>query len=265
MGESGLTRDEAIFRIEGALRGRTFLDVAREYGIQNLPKPGLSTFNKGWAGHLVEAILGKSPDSSSDRDFGDWELKVSPVKMGIRPPNLCFKEQITVTNIKEADIVHEDFYQSHLIHKASKMLIVTRFVEQRDVGNSWLYETRKFDLYEGAPEFSYAFEDYKMIQEVVRTRGYNELTRSMPTKMIEPVPHGLGHGSKTRAYGIKKSFLNEHYSLNFRQVEGIDKVNCLKCGNQCKLVQLPNLSVIWHCTHCDHSTNKIPSPKDVFG
>lgn len=265
MGESELTRDEAIFRIEDALRGRTFLDVARDYGIKNLPQPGLTKFNKGWAGHLVEAILGKTPDSSSDRDFGDWELKVSPVKMGIRPPNLCFKEQITVTNIRESDILKEDFFQSHLLHKASKMLVVTRFVEKRDVGNSWLYETRKFDLYEGVPEFRHAYEDYLMIQDVVRNRGYNELTRSMPTRMIEPVPHGLGHGSKTRAYGIKKSFLNNHYSLNNRRVMGIDEVCCLKCGNNCELIQLPNLSHIWRCFNCDQIRTNIPSPKELFG
>ena len=258
-----ISRDEAIFRIEAALRGRTFLDVARQYNLQKLPVAGSPNFNKGWAGHLVEIILGKTPDNLRHPDFGDWELKVNPVQQRNKRKPIClqFKEQMTVTNMDLEQIINNDFYSSDFAHKAGKMLVVTRFVVERDAQPSWLYEVSKFDLDHSSPAMQQAEFEYERMREIVTStrnvralerRGWLDGNQRVKWQVVEPVPHGNKGVTATKAICLHKSFLNTHFRLDQRAVEGVDQVSCVNCAGPCRLVTNIRGSRVWLCPTCQH-------------
>ncbi len=74
-----LSRDEDLEKLKN-LVGQDLRRLALQYGITVFKEN--AGFNKEWTGLVVERYLVLAPNSLQNPDFGDWELKVVPLKNG---------------------------------------------------------------------------------------------------------------------------------------------------------------------------------------
>src|SRR5467141_1299494 len=129
-----LDRKDAVRRIN-QLAGKDLRPMADEYRIP-VWKDGRE--NKGWAGLVIERYLGLPQNSRQAPDFGDWELKVVPLRKDAQG-NLRVKESMAVTMLEPAEVVANKFEDSHLYDKLRSMVVVSRVWESAQELHSMLH------------------------------------------------------------------------------------------------------------------------------
>ncbi len=162
--------------------------------------------NKGWAGHVLECHLNLPINSSQSPNFGSWELKVVPLKY-LRSGDLTVKETMSITMIDPYNVESTDFENSHLLAKLSKLIVAARIWESREEKQSILYIVTTFDLDDSAI-YDQIKADYDLVRETIRTTGFSTLTGKMGV-YIQPRTKGRGHGSTTRAFYARTTFLKQ--------------------------------------------------------
>lgn len=205
-----MERAEAIERIK-TLVGRDLRPLADRYQV-TVWKGGKK--NKGWVGHVIERFLGLPINSAQSPDFGSWELKVVslvPRRSGV----LRVKETMAVTMIDPHNVAATPFEQSHLLAKLQKIVAVARVFESVEDTRSLLHSVAEFDLND--PEtYNQVRADYELVRHTITSRGFRALTGGMGVR-IQPRTKGAGHGSTSRAFYARTSFvahiLGEGYSV----------------------------------------------------
>ena len=130
--------------------------------------------NKGWAGMVVEQLLGHPQDSAQAPDFGTWELKVVPLQRNAQG-HLQVKETMAITMIDPKNVAETPFEHSHLLDKLRALLICGReWVNEQDE-HSTLLKVGAFDLADGET-FRTVQADYELVQKTIRTDGAKALT-----------------------------------------------------------------------------------------
>ncbi len=162
--------------------------------------------NKGWAGHVLERHLNLPINSSQSPNFGSWELKVVPLKY-LRSGDLTVKETMSITMINPYNVESTDFENSHLLAKLSKLIVAARIWESREEKQLILYIVTTFDLDDSAI-YDQIKADYDLVRETIRTTGFSTLTGKMGV-YIQPRTKGRGHGSTTRAFYARTTFLKQ--------------------------------------------------------
>ena len=162
--------------------------------------------NKGWVGHVMERYLGIPLNSSRAPNFGSWELKVVSLKY-LKSGELTVKETMAITMIDEYDIVRSEFEDSHLLNKMRKILIAARIWESKNEEQSILHTVTDFDL-DDPQIYDQVKADYERVRQTVVTRGFSALTGKMGV-CVQPRTKGPGHGSTSRAFYVRRSFLNQ--------------------------------------------------------
>ncbi|MSP72054.1 MAG: hypothetical protein EXR76_07720 [Myxococcales bacterium] len=186
---TSLPREQGLRQLR-TLVSRDLRALARLYGI-NVDVGGKR--NKGWAGHVVERFLGRSPDSVQAPDFGDWELKVIPL-VERADGRLRPKESMSITMFDAADLESQDFESSHLRQKLARLVIVTRLYVDATESRSPVLHVVPFDL-TGRADPSLEAEikaDYEEIRWVARTSGLEALTAHIG-RHVQPRPKGMAH------------------------------------------------------------------------
>src|ERR1041385_5990741 len=112
-----LNRREGVRRIN-LLAGQDLRAMADDYKIP-VWKNGRE--NKGWAGLVIERYLGLPQNSRQAPHFGDWELKVVPLRKDLNG-NLRVKESMAITMIEAAEVLANKFEDSHLYDKMRSMV-----------------------------------------------------------------------------------------------------------------------------------------------
>jgi DNA mismatch repair protein MutH len=180
-----LRREEAQQRLE-ALVGVDLGPLAVAYGI-TVERDGRR--NKGWAGHVVERFLGRSPNADKAADFGDWELKVvSVVPDADGRPRV--KDSMAIAQFTPAEIERDAFEDSHLLDKLRRLLIVVRLADDPFDLSSALLGAMPFDL-DDPVVCARVHEDYDEIRWVVRSQGAYALSGHIG-RLIQPRPRGDG-------------------------------------------------------------------------
>lgn len=198
-----MTRDNAVIELN-KLRGKDLIRLSKDYNITIFTKNGVK--NKGWAGQLVENYLGLETNSSPKPDFGDWELKTTSLKR-LKNGKLSVKETIAVTMISPQDVLEKEFKDSHLFQKLNRMLILSRIWKNKYEPSSEVYSVVKFDL-DDDEIYNTVKEDYDYIREVIVKGGLEALSGRMGN-IIQPRTKGAGHGSVSRAFYIRRPFVNQ--------------------------------------------------------
>jgi DNA mismatch repair protein MutH len=206
-----MERIEAIQRLT-MLVGKDLRQLADDYQITVWNQEGKK--NKGWAGHTIERYLGLALNSSRSPNFGSWELKMVSLvarKTGV----LRVKETMAITMIDPVEVESKEFEESHLFNKLQKILVVARVFESQAANHSLIHSVTSFDL--DNPEiYNQVKADYDSIKETIRTKGFSSLSGKMG-KLIQPRTKGKGHGSISRAFYARTSFirhiLGESYSI----------------------------------------------------
>ena len=183
-----------IFQVRDILlsyKGQNLTEKYSEYGY-NTPS------NKGKFGLLIENILGLNNNSIQEPDFGDFELKCIPLKK-LKNGKLTFKETVAITMINPDNIINTSFSESHLYNKLKKVLFVTYI-------NDTIYDVHIFEL--NGTIYDEVKNDYDNIRKSIIMVGFPSLSSSMG-KYIQPRTKGAGHGSISRAFYGRVSFLSE--------------------------------------------------------
>ena len=162
--------------------------------------------NKGWAGHVLERHLNLPINSSQSPNFGSWELKIVPLKY-LKSGKLTVKETMSITMIDPYNVENTDFEDSHLLAKLRKLIIAARVWESTDEERSILYTVKTFDL-DNSVIYDQIKADYDLVRETIRTTGFSTLTGKMG-EYIQPRTKGAGHGSITRAFYARTTFLKQ--------------------------------------------------------
>jgi DNA mismatch repair protein MutH len=206
-----MERVEAVKKLT-MLVGQDLRPLADQFFITVLSQEGKK--NKGWAGHTIERYLGLAINSSRSPNFGSWELKLVPLvarKTGL----LRVKETMAITMIDPVEVSNKEFEESHLFNKLQKIVVVARIFQSKADDISLVHSVASFDL--DKPEiYNQVKADYDLIRETVRTQGFSKLSSKMG-KLVQPRTKGAGHGSTSRAFYARTSFvahiLGEGYSI----------------------------------------------------
>src|SRR4051812_17680091 len=180
-----LNRREAVSRII-LLAGRDLREMADGFKIP-VWKDGHE--NKGWAGLVIEHYLGLPQNSRQAPDFGNWELKVMPLRKDASG-NLRVKESMAITMIEPAEVLASKFEDSHLYDKLRSMVVVSRVYENAQELHSLLHAAAVFDLDEPKIHVQVK-EDYETIREKMRLGGIDALTGDLG-KLVQARTKGAG-------------------------------------------------------------------------
>ncbi len=195
-----MERTEALQRIR-TLTGENLRPLADELGVTVWKKGKL---NKGWVGHTIERFLGLPLNSSRSPNFGSWELKVASLRYN-RKGQLGIKETMWITMIDPVEVLAKEFEESHLFIKLQRLVVVSRIFESKEEIRSLLHQVASFDL-DNPAIFAQVKEDYELIRETIRTRGFDALTGRMGV-LVQPRTKGRGYGSTSRAFYARKAFV----------------------------------------------------------
>ena len=167
--------------------------------------------NKGWAGHVVERLLGLTPNADQRPDFGDWELKVVPLIMSASG-NISVKESMSITMFTEAHILDHEFEQSHLLEKLQRLLLVARGYFDATESTSPLVAVRPFDLGRGAL-YDAVRADYEDIRWTVRTEGIYGVHGGIGRFVQPRVKGGAGSGYQGHGFYARPCLVSHFLGL----------------------------------------------------
>ncbi|MEI6355879.1 MAG: MutH/Sau3AI family endonuclease [Verrucomicrobiota bacterium] len=194
-----MTRDEAIAKLAG-LVGQDLRPLADTYRV-TVWKNGKK--NKGWAGDVVERFLGLPANPVQGPDFGDWELKVVPLrKVGGRWQP---KETMAVTMIAADNVAATPFEHSHLLDKLRSLVICGRESVSEKDDHARFVKAAAFDLGDGAL-YRQVQDDYESLRALIRHGGLASVTGRIGL-LVQARTKGPGHGSTTRAFYARTSLV----------------------------------------------------------
>ena len=197
-----MEREEAINKINEII-GQDLRKLAGNYNV-TVFKEGKK--NKGWAGHVIERYLGLPINSAQSPNFGSWELKTISLK-SLKNGELIVKETMAITMIDPYNVSRTDFEDSHLLAKLRKQVIAARIWVNQNEPASILYAVTSFNL-DDPDVYQQIKNDYDLVKDTINEKGFTSLTGKMGV-FIQPRTKGAGHGSISRAFYARTSFLKQ--------------------------------------------------------
>ena len=199
-----MERQEAIQRLSDLI-DQDLRELTDEYKVTVFKKGGGK--NKGWAGHVIERYLGLPISSSQEPNAGSWELKLISLRY-LKSRKLTVKEPMQVTQFNPNNVRQTDFENSHLLAKLKHVVIGARIWESKQEEKSIFYGVTTFDLLDDLEVYNQIKDDYNLVKETIRSQGFSTLNSRMG-KYIQPKTKGPGHGSTSRAFYARVSFLKK--------------------------------------------------------
>ena len=188
---------ESILAYARKLEGKTLRQVT---GLTELDSPKQ---RRGSFGNAVEThYFQYAANSDSAPDFAEvgLELKTTPIK-ATKKGKLVAKERLVIAMIDFNEVVHEDFEHSHLLDKASDILLVSyRYEEDKDPLDYQIEVAREWRIPErDLPQIKH---DWETVVSKVRA-GHAEDISSSDTIYLEACTKGA-NGSVTREQPFSK-------------------------------------------------------------
>ncbi|WP_142414661.1 Sau3AI family type II restriction endonuclease [Hathewaya massiliensis] len=214
------------------LIGKTFADILNENFNSQLVKESSSEYaishknkkRKGGLGELIEECFFHykcNNDSKPDFDKAGVELKVTPYKIN-KNKSLSAKERLIITMIDYNQVIHENFYESHLWAKSSLILLVY-YLYTNEITNRLDYRINYSKLFSPPKEdLEIIKSDYETIINKIKAGKAHELSEGdtlylgaatkaasssdCRTQPFSDIP------AKPRAFSFKTSYMT--YVLN---------------------------------------------------
>lgn len=165
------------------------------------------TINKGSTGLLLETITG-IPHTSNCLDCIDGELKTFPIKK-LRNGTFVPKETVAVTMVSTDELKSCEFSSSRCAKKMNKVLFVPYYRE----GENITYLSPTLLTKETHPTlYTTLEEDYTAIKKEYETTG---TLQSSLGKYLQTRTKGAGHGTTSRAFYLRTTFLKEYIPIRF--------------------------------------------------
>lgn len=204
-GQDFIVEREAAIQKLAHLVNKDLRELADYYGVTVFKDGGGK--NKGWAGHVLEKYIGLPISSSQEPNAGSWELKLISLRY-LKSGKLTVKETMQVTKFNPNNVRQTDFEYSHLLAKLRRVVIGARIWESTQDEKSIFYGVTTFDLLDDREVYNQIRDDYNLVRETIRTKGFSALKSEMG-KYIQPRAKGRGHGSTSRAFYARRSFLKK--------------------------------------------------------
>jgi len=196
-----MERVDAVARLT-TLIGQDLRQLADQFNVTVWSQEGKK--NKGWAGHTIERYLGLALNSSRSPNFGSWELKLVPL-VARKTGELRVKETMAITMIDPVEVVNKEFEESHLFNKLKKIVVVARVFESQNDNRSLVHSVASFDL-DDPDIFDQVKADYELVRNTIKEEGFLRLSGKMG-RLVQPRTKGQGHGSISRAFYARTSFV----------------------------------------------------------
>jgi DNA mismatch repair protein MutH len=166
------------------------------------------TKNKGKPGLLLEKITG-IPQTSNCLDCSDGELKTVPVVRN-KAGKLVPKETIAVTMLNTADLRTNDFKASKCFMKMKRVLVVPylRNGDNIQFMTPVLIDASQ-DIYAGI--YAELEKDYNAIRSQYIA---DNTLQSATGNYLQNRTKGAGHGSTSRAFYLRKKFVEDWVPLS---------------------------------------------------
>jgi len=203
-----ITKKEALAKLR-KLIGKNLRELAEQYNV-TVFKNGKP--NKGWAGHTLEIYLGLGLNSVQAPNGEYWELKSFPFKYAADCKTLKPKETFAITMINSEQVASTDFYDSHLWAKLKSFILCGRLFVDKEESSSKLLSVDSLDFEDDKKLIKIIEEDYNIVRNTIINKGFDHLTGKMGT-FIQPRTKGPGHGSTSRAFYARTSFIKEVLDL----------------------------------------------------
>jgi hypothetical protein len=124
---------------------------------------------------------------------------------------IVVKETMAITMIDPVNVLQKEFEESHLLTKLKKIVVCARMFESREENSSLLVRVSTFDL-DNPTVYQQVKADYDIVRETIRDKGFQALTGKMGV-LVQPRTKGPGHGSTSRAFYARKSFVTQILNL----------------------------------------------------
>lgn len=160
--------------------------------------------NKGWVGHVIEELAGLPRNCVQAPNGYDFELKVVSCKRD--KGTWVVKETMAITMINPDDVLRRSFHESHLLAKLQRLIICAREWVSDSEPRARLLKVVHVELNDAL--MAQVKADYEECQEVIKTRGFRELSGRMGV-LVQPRTKGPGHGSTSRAFYARKVLVRE--------------------------------------------------------
>ncbi|TWT16253.1 Sau3AI family type II restriction endonuclease [Streptococcus sp. sy010] len=251
---------DSVINYSKVLLGKKFEQIIEEYQktpyktygdyqnktVSNIPDKKISMKSKGQYGNYIEKYFyGYLPNNDSEADFQKIgvELKVTPFKVN-KNGSISAKERLVLTILNYMDENLDNFYNTHLWKKCSKILLL---FYNGLIPNSTMadYMIEKVFLFEWfAEDMQVILEDYERITAKIKQGKAHELSES-DGNYLSTCTKGAGKGrdfreqpfsnelAKQRAWELKSSYMT--YLINnriFNQKEQESVVATVKNNKQ---------------------------------
>lgn len=200
----------------------------------------ISSKSKGQYGNYIERyFFGYQPNNNSESDFPKvgLEIKVTPFKVN-KNKTISAKERLVLTILDYMTENLDDFYQTHLWKKCSKilMLFYNGLIPETTVNDYIIEKIFLFDWFK--EDMGTILEDYKVITNKIKQGKAHELSES-DGNYLSTCTKGAGKGkdirnqpfsnkkAKQRAWELKPSYMTTIINriLNTQEYESILKNN----------------------------------------
>lgn len=201
-----VTRVLAIKNLEKYI-GEDLSKYARKFGITTYFE---GKQNKGWKGLTLERLAGLSSNNKQAPNGLGFELKSTAF---YRPKGVwTAKETFAITMINPVALAETSFYQSHCWEKLKSLIYCAVSWNGRHNEKSELLKVQSFDFVESNTLIPEIEADYEFIRNKLVRLGFDSLT-GKDGKWIQARTKGPGHGSKSRAFYVRKNLINEIIKL----------------------------------------------------
>lgn len=232
---------DSVINYSHQLLNRKFADVMEEYNhslyktyedYQNqeaneYEEKEIKPTSKGQYGNYIERyFFGYQPNSNAAADFEEIgvELKVTPFKVN-KNGTISAKERLVLTIINYLEENLDDFYQSHLWKKCSKMLLLfyNGLIPENTVFDYMIEKVFLFEWFE--EDMNVILDDYARITQKIKEGRAHELSES-DGNYLSTCTKGAGKGkdwkkqpfsdvmAKQRAWELKSSYMT--YLINHK-------------------------------------------------
>lgn len=235
------TNLEEVIQYSEKILNRKFSDILKEYDeadyktyedYQNqeaneYEKKEIKPSSKGQYGNYIERYyFGYQPNSNAAADFEEIgvELKVTPFKVN-KNGTISAKERLVLTIINYFEENLDDFYQSHLWKKCSKMLLLfyNGLIPEQTLYDYMIEKVFLFEWFE--EDMNVILDDYARITQKIKEGRAHELSES-DGNYLSTCTKGAGKGkdwkkqpfsdvlAKQRAWELKSSYMT--YLINHK-------------------------------------------------
>ncbi len=178
-------------------------------------KHGITTYetgkqNKGWKGLILERLAGLQTNVSKAPNGLSWELKsvsFHHVKNVLVP-----KETMAITMINPEELKKHSFFESHCWAKLKAVIFCAVEWHGKNAEAAELIKVASLDFAEDDRLIQEIKADYDLIREKLIKKGFAALTGS-DGKWIQARTKGSGHGSTSRAFYARTSFVKKIFEI----------------------------------------------------